>query len=143
MVRRRHIRRALVAAITLTALVSPSIGAPASATTNVPAKVCDHDWKEGTWHIKKLIRCAARRWDSPGTPRDAVAVAACESGLRPRAFNPNGYAGLFQQATRYWSDRAQQWGQPGRSVFNGRANIIVSIRMAASHGSWNDWGGCG
>jgi hypothetical protein len=143
MIRRKDIRRALVAAITLTALLVPGTAGLASATTNVPNKICDHEWKKGTWHIRQLIRCAAIRWDSPGTPKDAIEVARCESDLRPGAYNPNGYAGLFQQATRYWRDRAEHWGQAGRSVFNGRANIIVSIRMAAAHGSWSAWGGCG
>jgi hypothetical protein len=142
MVRFRHIRRALLAASTATALLLSGTAGTASATATVPRRVCDFDWQQGPWHIKQLIRCAALRWDSPGSPGRAVEVARCESGLRPRAYNPNGYAGLYQQATRHWPDRAEQWGQQGRSVFNGRANIIVSVRMAAAAGSWNDWGGC-
>jgi hypothetical protein len=141
MVRGRHIRRALVAAL-ITALLIPGTAGIASAD-EVPTKVCDVDWQKGPWHVKKLIRCAARRWDSPGTPADAVAVARCESNLSPDAYNPNGYAGLFQQAVGYWPGRAERWGQPGRWVFNGRANAIVSIRMAAALGSWSAWGGCG
>jgi hypothetical protein len=114
----------------------------AGAADEVPRRICDYDWHEGTWHIKQLIKCAARHWDSPGTPLKAIDVAHCESKLEPRAYNPNGYAGLFQQATRYWPDRADHWGQPDRSVFNGRANVIVSIRMAASTNSWTAWAGC-
>ena len=142
MLRHRQIRRALVAAFTLAALVIPGTAGTAGAATTVSTKVCDYDWQRGTWRIKRLILCAARRWDSPGTPQEAVVVARCESHLRPSAYNPNGYAGLFQQATRYWPGRADQWGQPDRSVFNGRANIIVSVRMAAAQGSWSAWGGC-
>jgi hypothetical protein len=144
MVRRHPYRRALFAALTAATLFAAAPATEALATAaEVPHRVCDFDWREGTWHIKQLIRCAARRWDSPGTPAQAVAVAMCESHLRPSAFNPNGYAGLFQQATRYWPGRATHYGQPNRSVFNGRANTIVSIRMAAAHGSWSDWAGCG
>ena len=142
--RSSHVRRELFAAITTMALLLPGSAGDASATTNaVPLRVCDYDWHEGTWHIKQLIKCAARRWDSPGTPEQAVAVARCESDLRPDAYNAHGYAGLFQQATRYWPGRADRWGQPDRSVYNGRANIIVSIRMAAAAGSWRAWAGCG
>ena len=143
MVRRRVVRRALFAALTATALLVPVGMTEAHAVADVPGRVCDYDWQRGTWHIRKLIRCAAARWDSPGTPRQAVAVAHCESRLRPRAFNPNGYAGLFQQATTYWPERATRWGVGGRSVFNGRANVIVSVRMAAAAGSWGAWAGCG
>jgi hypothetical protein len=141
MVRRPRIRRALIAALT-TALLLPAAAGNASAIPRVPPRVCDYDWQRGPWQIKQLIRCAATRWDSPGTPAYAIDVARCESELRPAA-QSNGYAGLFQQALRYWPGRADRWGQPGRSAFNGRANVIVSIRMAASTGSWSAWAGCG
>ena len=143
MIQRHTMRRALVAALASASLLAPAYTAVAAEADQVPLRVCDFDWREGTWHIKQLIRCAARRWDSPGTPFKAVEVARCESHLRPSAYNPNGYAGLFQQATRYWAGRADRWGQPDRSVFNARANVIVSIRMARALGSWNAWGGCG
>jgi hypothetical protein len=80
-----------------------------------------------------------------GQPRNAgqaISVARCESNLNPRAYNSGGYAGLFQQSTMYWPGRAEQWGQHDRSVFNGRANIIVSVRMAHAAGSWSPWVGC-
>ncbi len=141
MVRAIHIRRALLAAL-IAALLFPATIGTAGAAPRVPGRVCDYDWRRGTWQIKQLIRCVAARWDSPGSPAHAVAVAACESELRPEAYNPNGYAGLFQQAQPYWPDRADRWGQPDRSVFNGRANAIVSIRMAAASGSWSAWAGC-
>jgi hypothetical protein len=145
MTTRPRLRRGILAAITLTALLVPgtALDASANGAPQVPLHVCDYDWREGTWHIKQLIKCAARRWDSPGSPQLAVAVARCESNLRPTAFNSGGYAGLFQQSIRYWPERSSRWGQPDRSVYNGRANIIVSIRMAAAEGSWSAWAGCG
>jgi hypothetical protein len=143
MIRPIHIRRGLFAAVIATALALTTTAEGAGATTAVPRHICAYDWQEGTWHIKQLVKCAARRWDSPGGPLRAVAVARCESHLRPDAYNANGYGGLFQQATRYWPDRAERWGQPHRSIFNARANIIVSIRMAAAAGSWQAWAGCG
>ena len=142
----RHIaRRALLAALTGASLLALAPGPPASATEaqEVSSRICDYDWQEGHWHVKQLIRCAANQWDSPGGGTKAIEVARCESGLRPRAYNPNGYAGLFQQSTRYWPGRADSFGVPDRSVFNGRANIIVSVRMAKSMGSWSAWAGCG
>jgi len=140
MIRRPTMRRALVAALASASLLAgPSVGARAE---EVPRHVCNYDWREGAWHLKQLIKCAARRWDSPGGPTKAVQVARCESHLDPDAYNSGGYAGLFQQATRYWPDRANRWGQPDRSVYNARANIIVSIRMARALDSWSAWGGC-
>jgi hypothetical protein len=142
MVRTNGIRRALGAACTTVALLLAGPSGGASAVETVSTRVCDFDWERGPWHIRRLIRCAAAHWDSPGTPADAVAVARCESHLNPRAENPSGYAGLFQQARLFWPGRADRWGQPDRSVFNGRANTIVSIRMAAAAGSWSAWSGC-
>ncbi|MCI0636103.1 MAG: hypothetical protein L0206_19630 [Actinobacteria bacterium] len=136
-------RRLLVAALASASLLAPAHAAVAAEAQEVPLLVCDIDWRQGTWHIKRLIRCAARRWDSPGTPTKAVEVARCESHLRPDAFNPNGYAGLFQQPIARWPERADRYGQPDRSVFNARANIIVSVRMARALGSWSAWSGCG
>jgi hypothetical protein len=142
MIRRRPIRRALGTALIGAAILTAAPATVASAAGEVPHRICSYDWRDGTWQIKQLIRCAARRWSAPGSPDQAVAVARCESGLRPHAYNSGGYAGLFQQATRYWPSRAHHYGQPDRSVYNGRANIIVSVRMAASANSWSDWAGC-
>jgi hypothetical protein len=143
MIRRSHAGRALRAALIAAALAMAGPATAASAADEVSRRICDYDWSQGTWHIRQLIKCAANRWNSPGGPLKALDVARCESELKPKAYNPNGYAGLFQQATRYWPDRADHWGQPDRSVFNGRANVIVSIRMAASMNSWSAWAGCG
>ena len=135
-------RRAFVAALASASLLAPIQLAAAQEAQIVPLRICDHDWREGTWHVKQLIWCAARRWNSPGTPRQAIEVARCESNLNPHAYSSGGYAGLFQQASKYWPGRADRWGQGGRSVFNARANVIVSIRMAHAYGSWGAWSGC-
>jgi len=47
-------------------------------------------------------------------------------------------AGVHQHALKYWADRAETYGFPDWSVYNGRANVIVSIRMAHRHG-WGAW----
>ena len=39
---------------------------PGAGYPEVPRKICPIDWREGTWHVKKLIRCAAARWSVPG-----------------------------------------------------------------------------
>ena len=137
-------RRALVATLASASLLVPAVlSATAAEARTVPPRVCDHEWQRGTWHIKQLIRCAANRWSVPGGPYKAIAVADCESHLNPRARSSSGsYAGLFQQSTAYWPSRARHFGQANRSVFNGRANIIVSIRMAHGARSWSAWAGC-
>ena len=106
--------------------------------SSISARFCDYRWREGPWQVKQLIKCAARRWHVAGGPDKAVAVAGCESHFRPRAYNPGGYGGVFQQSTRYWPDRSSRFGFHHWSVFNGRANIIVSVRMAHHYG-WGGW----
>ena len=107
----------------------PSRSASATSTGRTPGAV------------KRLIRCAARRWGSPGGADKALDIARCESGFNTDAYNPGGYAGVYQHAVRYWPERPI--GEvPDRSIYNGRANIIVSIRMANSADGWHIWG-CG
>lgn len=104
--------------------------------------ICDFDWRAGPAEVERLIRCAAQRWEVPGGPDKAVDVAMCESSLRPDAIGGDGlYLGIFQQHRDYWPARATRYGFDGVSALNGRANIIVSIRMA-SEGGWGPWTGC-
>jgi hypothetical protein len=92
--------------------------------------------------VRRTIRCAARRWPVAGGVGKALQVARCESGFETNAYNSGGYAGVFQQAIRYWPDRqrvydVERWElRPG--VFNGRTNVTVSIRMA-HRGGWSPW----
>jgi hypothetical protein len=107
---------------------------------SVPAKVCAIDWRKGTWHVKKLIRCAAFRYQVPGGAAKALAIADRESSFYPRAYNSySGASGVFQHLKRYWPGRAHAFGFKGWSAFNARANIIVSMRMVKRHG-WAPWG---
>ncbi|HZD80542.1 MAG TPA: hypothetical protein VE646_10960 [Actinomycetota bacterium] len=136
----RHRRRVLLAVLTSVALLAmPATPVQARERSQVPRWRCRIDWQHGPWHVKKLIRCAARHWRVPGGPDKAVSVARCESRLDPSAYNAGGFAGVFQQSTRYWRGRARTYGFPAHSVFNGRANVIVSVRMAHRYG-WGPWG---
>jgi hypothetical protein len=137
----RNTRRALAATLILTAMltIAPALRAPeASAYTYTPRKICQIDWRDGRWHVKKLIRCAARHWGV--SPRMALYVADRESDFRPRAFNGSSCAkGVFQHLCRYWSGRAYRYGFKGWSAFNARANIIVTMKMVKRYG-WSPWG---
>lgn len=117
------------------ALLAP---ATASLAHHHPGyRACDFHWWKGRWHTKQLIRCQSER-SEVGTDV-ALRVARCESGLRPKAYNPaSGASGIFQQLSRYWPRRAKRYGFEDWDVFNGRANIIVSLRMAA-HDGWGHW----
>ena len=125
---------ALVVAILLSA---PSAPAQAARRSTVAWSLCRIDWRDGTREVKRLIRCATRKWRIPGGATKALAVARCESGFDPSAYG-SGNAGVFQQAVPYWPGRAKEYGFPGWSVYNGRANVIVSIRMAHRDG-WGAW----
>lgn len=91
--------------------------------------------------IKRIIRCAARRWTVPGGPTFALAVARCESGFRPDAYG-NGNGGVYQHRLTYWPGRYDAYARDRwrlyPSVYNGRTNVIVSIRMAHRQG-WGAW----
>jgi hypothetical protein len=137
----RNMRRTVGATLILTAALTflPAFTAPpAEAYTYTPKRICDIDWREGRWHVKKLIRCAANRWDVG--VRKALYVADRESDFRPRAYNRSSCAkGVYQHLCRYWPDRAYAFGFKGKSAYNARANIIVTMKMVRRHG-WSPWG---
>jgi soluble lytic murein transglycosylase-like protein len=134
-------RRFLAVALALTLFAAFALSNPTRAAareSRIRNTFCAHDWRSGRREIKRLIRCSVRRWHVPGGAHKAIVVARRESRLRPRAYNRAGYKGLYQQSTRYWPRRARHYGFPGWSAFNGRANVIVSIRMV-HRGGWGPW----
>jgi hypothetical protein len=132
-----HRRRGVLVAALAMSMLFALPASPASAANRVKDWVCDYRWGDGTYQVKQLIRCAARRWTVEGGPGKALSVAECESHFDPEAY-ASGNAGVFQQRVVYWPGRARSWGFAGVSVYNGRANIIVSVRMAHANG-WDAW----
>jgi hypothetical protein len=137
--------RAIVAASILTAVI---MSFPAATTSeavqrdvrrSVSTTICPIDWRQSTWHVKQLIRCAASHHGV--SQSTALAIAYRESRYRPSAYNHGGEAaGIFQHLLRYWPDRSETFGFEDWSVFNARANIMVTMRMVRLYG-WDPWGG--
>jgi hypothetical protein len=125
--------------LTTTLTLAPATTAPqAEAYTYTPKRICPIEWERGRWHVKQLIRCAARHWGVSRTK--ALGVARRESHFRPKAFNRWSCAkGVYQHLCRYWDGRAYAYGFKGKSPFNARANIIVTMKMVRRHG-WDPWG---
>ena len=139
-------RRHIVAALSIAAIVSIVPASVSQAATvgvrrhaQVSAKVCDYDWRKGTFQVKKLIRCAAEHWNVPGGADLALHIADRESHYYPNAYNPSGCAGIYQHMLRFWPGRAASFGFQGWSAYNARANIIVTMRMVHADG-WGPWG---
>lgn len=137
----RRVLTAIVVAIVFT--VGPNLPVEAH---HRPGPCDIHWWR--AWKddrnvepIKRLIRCAAARWPVPGGAEKALDVARCESGFRPNAYG-NGNAGVFQHRLPYWEGRYEAYTRRRwrlfESVYNGRTNVIVSIRMAHDIG-WGPW----
>lgn len=137
-------RRGVLAAVLITGILTAlafSNAPPADAARRVPRHLCKYEWKKSDRQVKRTIRCAVRRWHVRGGVRKAMRIARRESGFEPRAYNPSGpYLGVYQHVRAYWPRRARQMGLGGKSAFNGRANVLVSIKMIHKHG-WGPWGG--
>ena len=138
--------RALVAASLLTAVIMSFPRATTSEAAiqrdmyrTVSSRLCPIDWRQSSWHVKRLIRCAASHYGV--SQRKALYIAWRESRFQPAAYNAGGgAAGVYQHLLRYWPDRAEDYGFRNWSAFNGRANIIVAMRMVRHYG-WEPWGG--
>lgn len=147
----------LVAGLLAAAALIGTTTSPASAAGTKSGPCIGYRWaghdlqgaialhREVPDRVERLIRCAVARWPVPGGAAAAIDTARDESGLWPWAYNPGGYAGVFQQSTRYWPDRARRYLRPrwfgGRTPgpLNGRANVLVSVRMAHAAGWCHDW----
>jgi soluble lytic murein transglycosylase-like protein len=137
-------RRATVATLILTALIV-AFPVHASAATGeatysfTPKRICAIDWRAGRREVKHLIRCAANHGGV--NPNKALTIAHRESLFDPDAYNSWSCAkGIYQHLCRYWPDRAYDYGFKGRSAYNARANIIVTMKMVRHYG-WAPWGG--
>ena len=105
------------------------------------------DGQPGHWtadEVKKTIRCAARRW--PVDLAKVMYIAERESGFNARAVNQQGSSacGVFQHIG--WAPRVIKFnqqvphGNAGPSCYNGRSNVMVSVRMMSNSG-YGPWGG--
>jgi hypothetical protein len=137
--------RTLIAASLLTAVImSVPIATTSEAMVQrdqrraVTTKICPIDWRQSTWHVKQLIRCAASHHGV--STSIALYVAWRESRYRPNAYNAGGgAAGIYQHLVKYWPERAADYGFKNWSPFNARANIMVTMRMVRQYG-WAPWG---
>jgi hypothetical protein len=139
-------RRPLLATLILTAMITSFPVAQVSAYartedryTYTSRSICKIDWRQSTLQVKKLIRCAANHY-GVGVKK-ALSIARRESHFDPTAFNDSTCAkGIYQHLCKYWPDRAFAYGFRDWSAFNGRANIIVTMKMVRRYG-WAPWGG--
>jgi hypothetical protein len=102
-----------------------------------PSGLCPIDWRQSTRHVKQLIRCAASHY---GVDQDeALYVAWRESRYQPYAYNEEGEAaGVYQHLLKYWPERTVEFGAADWSVFDARANILVTMQMVRRYG-WEPW----
>ena len=149
---------ALLAGITTTGLPSQA-NARLDASTSVESKQanqqemrekqCRFRNHEGgpsfsTTEIRMTLACATERWTPSGGIDKVYAVAGCESGFNEFADNPvSSAAGVWQALDSTWSgwkgrfaEFMRRWDLRG-SVYNGRANAILGVRVAA--GGWGPW----
>jgi hypothetical protein len=107
--------------------------------SQIPSRVCPIRWWRGPAFVRRLVICAANRYQVPGGASEALYIADRESHFDARAYNAwSGAMGVFQHLSSYWPGRASAYGFPGWSGFNARANIFVTMRMVKT-GGWGPW----
>lgn len=139
----------LVAISTVAAVLAT---APASAEPAWPerwqtARFRTLDWPDGSFSVREnllTVKAAARRFGVDFSRM--LCIAERESGLNEHAYNASsGASGIFQHLATYWRGRVVAYRappslyvRPGASVFNARANVLVSARLMAM-GQWFHW----
>jgi hypothetical protein len=126
------------------------LAAPIAAQAHHRSGPCDIHRRDGETvvsHSRRLIRCAAGRWEVPGGAAKAVCIADAESGLDPEAGGEDGeYLGLFQHSAEAWPGRYETWTRDAweldENALSGRTNAIVTLRMVHADG-WGPWEGVG
>jgi soluble lytic murein transglycosylase-like protein len=78
-----------------------------------------------------IIEAAAARWGVSGSWM--IAIARCESGLRPTAYNPSGpYIGLFQFLQSTFTHNG------GTNIYSATDQANIAAKMLA-HGQAYQW----
>lgn len=92
--------------------------------------------------VKKIIACAAKRYQVPGGAERALAIAECESSFDPRA-KTGTHVGLYQHRLSLWPARWRKYAKPlglPRDPYNPLTNAVVTMRMATDLDiGWTPW----
>jgi hypothetical protein len=110
------------------------------------ARCADRHPQERVGERAPLIWCVAHAFDSPGSPRYAIAIGHCESGSDLQdLYGGDGFVGTFQHVTSSWLGRWRAWGARigvPSSATNVLSQAVVSVRMAISNGTWSRQWAC-
>lgn len=106
---------------------SPSVTAPTTAATTAPVAAAP------AGSIVEIIHAAAAEYGISGDWM--VAIAECESGLDPNAYNPAGYHGLFQYDQTTWA------GNGYGDIYDPVAQSRTTARLLAA-GQSSRWPNC-
>lgn len=90
--------------------------------------------------VARSIRCVARAYGM--APAPFLAVAKCESGGNPANDTNPLYKGLFQYDPGTWANASVLYGHKGASIFDGYAQINVTVQSVRG-GGWGPWPVCG
>jgi hypothetical protein len=147
----KHVRTftaVLLIAAGALALAGSAVSATSAREINDREKRCRFGSLEGGvkyWtdrELKLTASCALRKW--PADKATVWMIAERESHWGARAVNSSsGACGVFQHIG--WAPRVQKFNHQVRewnaapSCFNGRSNILVSIRMMSNSG-FSPWG---
>jgi hypothetical protein len=115
-----------------------------------------HDWRYRECRFQSLERpiwsareerltavCAVEKWPVP--LEALIALGSCESGWNRLAWNPAGYAGIFQHSVGAFPGRVRAFEPPTWSSKlspdwrNSRSQIVMTVRMIRAVG-WGPWG---
>ena len=97
--------------------------------------------------VRATIRCAVARWSVPGGLTQALYIGRRESGFNALAANPYSSAsGVMQFVDGTWASQISarrefiKTQHMSTSVWNGRSNVLIAIKLAHGCSCWSPWG---
>lgn len=126
---------------TTTTVATTTTTAPETTTTTTPETTTTTEALAGGVLTESQAREIFGLYFAASDVDKALSVAICESGLNTAAYNPAGYAGLFQHAIAYWDSRSASAGWEGASIYDAHANSGVAAWLVYSSG-WQHWPNC-
>jgi len=130
-------------------MMASIVHAQAENRPNWQIQVCNTEKPYTSSRVRNMIECATDKWG--GDTGKVIFMGSCESGLDSHETGNLPFRGVFQYHPDTWESAASRLWNPNwgarhvdvPSIYNGRAQVLVTVRFVTTsgYGPW-DQGDC-